>query len=286
MDRTINGNTELFGIAGHPVSHSLSPVMHNSAFQFMKINAVYVPFHIKNTEKYLISSLKDIGIKGLSVTIPHKVWACECADTKDKLSEICGASNTLVFKNEKIHAFNTDGPGALRALKTKIKNLSKKKVLLLGYGGSAAAIAHSFFTENTKIASIHISGRNEEKIDSFIQKLKDMHVSDTVISGSKTLPDPESIDIIINTTPSGMTGKDIAMPIPESYLLASHTVFDIVYTPRETPLIRAAKIQNATIVYGYLMLLHQAVLQFHLFTGAEAPVDVMESALLNVLDNC
>jgi len=280
----IDGNTKLFGIIGHPVKHSLSPLIHNAAFQKIGYNGVYIPFDIENPGIRTKESFHELGIHGLSVTIPHKNWAFQIADIKDPLSEICRASNTLIRNADgKFSAYNTDGPGALNALYTKIDSLSGKRILMIGYGGSASAIAHAILL-NDPPESLYIGGRNQNKIKSFIETFNVHENLITEIKESDEHISSDDIDIVINTTPLGMKFGSVDLPLKSDFITEKHIVFDIVYIPRDTPLIKLAKSKNAAVVYGYLMLLHQAVLQFELFTGEKAPVDLMESVMTEALN--
>ncbi|MBI3394312.1 MAG: shikimate dehydrogenase, partial [Spirochaetia bacterium] len=269
-DSPVNGETAVFGILGHPVGHSLSPLLHNAAMRFRRFNGVYVPFDVEKPDKSLKKALIALGIKGLSVTIPHKGWAAAAADEADALSRHCGAANTLVLKEEKLIAYNTDGPGAVRALKEKAGTVSGKRVLILGYGGSAAGIAHALLL-NEKPREILIAGRNKSKRRKFARELTEAHGGATQIRDVDVEKhDPESVDFIINTTPLGMKGQSAELPIPDAFLKERHIVFDIVYNPPRTPLLQAAQRRGAKTIPGYLMLLYQAALQFELFTGMRA----------------
>lgn len=281
---TINGKTQIFGILGYPVSHSYSPQLHNAAFNNRKINAVYVPFEVNKADAALKKSISTLSIKGLSVTIPHKSWAAKMADKKDRLSECCNASNTLICqKDDSISAYNTDGSGAIRALKQFIPNLRRKRFLIIGYGGSAAAIAFQILLTE-KPSLIAITGRNANKCRNFAKQLINGCETKTSIFATNLMDlDPEDIDVIIHTTPLGMTGQDQTLPIRDDFILPFHHVFDIVYNPSKTPLLKHAMDKKATTIPGYLMLLYQAVLQFELFTGQKAPEHLMEKKLLNIL---
>ena len=282
----INGRTQIFGIIGNPVGHSLSPLIHNAAFQSKKINAAYIPLQVENAGASLKKGLQVLdSLKGFSVTIPHKAWACKNADSRDELTECCGAANTLI-KDEsgELRAYNTDGPGALEALRRNLGRLNGKRFLLLGYGGSATAIAHALLIdENPAVLMVH--GRNSRKLNKFTDELNERHGHrNTLIRaiGFQDL-DPSDVDIIIHTTPLGMQGQSQELPLPEEFLRDHHAVFDIVYTPARTPLLEAARRKKARTIPGYLMLLYQAVLQFELFTGDKAPENLMESELLRAL---
>lgn len=279
----VDGRSSVYGIIGDPVAHSLSPLLHNAAFEFKGINAVYVPFHVTAASATLKKGILGLGISGLSVTIPHKAWAARNCDRADDLSQYCGAANTLIREGEELHAYNTDGPGALRALEVRLKNLRGLRYLLIGYGGSATAIAHQLLLDRHP-ALLGVTGRNRRKAAKFVDELNATHgklaVARAVDTGELA---GEDFDVIINTTPLGMEGKEAALPIPEDLIRRGHTVFDIVYTPLRTPLLALAERQGAKAIPGYLMLLYQAVLQFELFTGEKAPEALMEKALLKAL---
>lgn len=272
---SIQGNTSVYGIIGNPVSHSISPLLHNRVFEKLKIPAVYVPLLVEQTGPFLKKALLNMGFKGLSVTIPHKGWAAKAADIKDDLVKLTGASNTLIIKDSregrKLYGYNTDGPGAQRALLTTTDTLDSKTVVVAGYGGAARAVVGQLLL-HTKVKQVCIVGRNPTKIKGFIRQF--------------TIPKPEfktrifsvtekqllnlQADILINTTPLGMQGFDLALPVPEAMLRPGLIVMDIVYTPEMTPFLQVAKSHKARIIPGYWMLLYQAVLQYELFTGNEA----------------
>ncbi|MEQ9367138.1 MAG: shikimate dehydrogenase [Leptospirales bacterium] len=294
----INGKTRIFGILGHPTGHSLSPLIHNAAFAARKINAVYVPFDVPQTSAALKRGITALYLDGLSVTIPHKAWAAKIADDWDDLTEYCGAANTLIRdpETEYLRAHNTDGAGAVRALKQHCPDLRGRRFLLLGYGGSATAIAHALLLEENP-AMLAVAGRNSRKVRGFVDQLKSMHnrrstmiraVENEAKSGTdaanayKDLA-PEDIDVIIHTTPLGMQGAEQALPLPADFIREFHHVFDIVYNPMRTPLLKHAAAAGAKTVPGYLMLLYQAVIQFELFTGEKAPENLMEKELLAAL---
>lgn len=284
-NHSVDGRTQVFGIIGDPVAHSLSPLLHNTAFAFKGINSVYVPFPVEAATPALKKGLMSLNIGGLSVTIPHKAWAAKIADASDELTQCCGAANTLIREGEELHAYNTDGPGALRALEVRLNNLRGLRYLLIGYGGSAMAIAHALLID--KLPSLlAVTGRNTKKAGKFVQDLNLAHGKLSVARrvGEEEL-DPDAFDVIINTTPLGMEGKEDAgaLPVPETFIQSHHTVFDIVYTPMQTPLLQLATRKRARTIPGYLMLLYQAVLQFELFTGEPAPEALMEKELLRAL---
>ena len=282
----IDGETILFGIIGYPVSHSLSPKIHNSAFHSIGLNAAYLPLSVPKPDKSLKNWILSIqNFRGFSVTIPHKSWAYKIADERDDLSRCCGASNTLIkLPNNRLAAYNTDGPGALDALRKSGVKLKNKQILLLGYGGSASAIAHSLLLEENP-QNLYVHGRNPKKRNNFTNTLRRSHPNMRLKIHSNEMDqiNPDEIDIIIHTTPLGMKNQEQAIPLPEGFIQKKHTVFDIVYTPHNTPLLEYAAKKGAKTVHGYLMLLYQAVRQFELFTGKKAPIKLMEKKLCEAL---
>lgn len=282
--KQISGKTKVFGILGDPVAHSLSPAMHNAAFEQKRFDGVYVPFHTTRTGAFLKQSISALGLAGLSVTIPHKTWAARTADLPDALTKLSGAANTLIPKDGKLLAYNTDGPGAMKALEEK--KSSGSRYLLIGYGGSATAIAHSILLRNPG-AQIAVTGRRIKKAEAFAKVTAGGHKHASVYAAAFPSIDPDEIDIVIQTTPAGMQDPDAevlpGMQFDPVWIRRKHTIFDIVYTPMKTPLLMLAEDKGARIVFGYKMLLYQAVLQFELFTGMQAPHSLMERILLDQL---
>lgn len=305
----INASTLLYGIVGYPLGHSISPAMHNAAMQELGINAVYLAFPMKSIIQ-LKYTLNQLGIRGISVTIPHKIRIRRMLDKIDPLALQIGSVNTVVRSKANLWAgFNTDGPGALRAITYSGFSLEGKNVLLLGSGGSARAIGLSLARE--KIKTLGIVARNKRAvvnvarninmvngeisnkripIDIFLMSEKS---SDTIIKSPnwKMLPlkekeQLEKYDLVIHTSPVGMQGhKDAKGTMIDANFLPKHSlVFDIVYNPAMTPLLKAAKKRKLEILHGYTMLLQQGVLQFELFHNKPAPVKVMEKALLRELN--
>ncbi len=282
----VDGKTKVYGILGWPVEHSLSPLLHNRGFRHHRLNSIYVPFPVEKTDRNIKKNLLKIGISGLSVTIPHKKWVAEVADQKDRLTKYCHAANTIINKENRWHAYNTDGKGALMAMESILGDLSQKNFLLIGYGGAATAVAHSLLLEGLP-NSLFISGRDVKKKLLFVNSLRKAHPAyQTAI---KTVEEkdlnPDEVDIIIHTTSIGMRGGPQGMPLSEKFIQKKHGIFDIVYTPKKTLLLDHARKKGAKIVPGFLMLLEQAYLQFELFTGKKPPQKKMKRELLRYLKN-
>jgi shikimate dehydrogenase len=269
---SINKDTKFFGILGFPLSHTLSPLIHNYLFTEYKQNAIYIVLEKEHPDKFTLFKDKGlIKISGLSVTIPHKEWAFEISDEcGDETSQLMRASNTLVLKEDgQIYSYNTDGQGALRAIRECKKNIfsSKQNILILGSGGSAKGIACEIVKSEFQ-GNIFISARNKEKGKELSQILNNIKPSICEFLPLEELePNGSRYNIIINTTPIGMHGTNEKPILNDEFLLKKHIVFDIVYNPLFTPLVSSALKVGAKVILGYEMLLYQAIEQFKLFTG-------------------
>ena len=268
----INGSTEIYGIIGNPVSNSLSPIMHNSAFEALGLNKIYVAFPAENAEKAL-AGCRALGVHGLSVTIPHKEMVLAHIDSIDPVAEKIGAVNTLVFDEEKkIHGLNTDWLGANRALAEKL-DLEGKRFLVLGAGGSAKAIGFGLQEAGAKVT---LASRTESRVKTLAGTLACdwIHLAEI---------DTVQADCLVNATSVGMNPLENASLVPSASLVNFPVVMDIVYAPLETRLLREAKSAGCEVINGLSMLLYQGVAQFEAWTRQDAPVEVMRAALMNMI---
>lgn len=267
-----NNQTKIFGILGFPLSHTLSPLIHNTLLQKYNFNGIYLVFEKENPAKYLITGRDSIKIDGLSVTIPHKEWAYSIADETDSASSIMKASNTLIYRDEKIYAYNTDGFGAVRSIENYFPEFftdtKSGDVLLLGSGGSARGISFALLQKLPENKKIYISARNKETSNSIINTLNSIRPGSSEFTSLAEAPAlSKKIALIINTTPVGMKGKTQEELLPSQFFHADQFIFDIVYNPINTPITITATNQGAKMIPGYEMLLYQAMEQFALFTG-------------------
>jgi len=260
-------------LIGDPVEHSLSPLIHNTAYKALGINYSYITLQVKDIER-AIADIRARGIRGASVTTPHKVSALKYLDRLDPAARAVGAVNTIVNDNGVLTGYNTDGDAALKALE-EVTDLGGKRVVLVGSGGAALAIAAALKEKNVNMV---ILNRTEAKARQLAKK-----VNAEDYGGLERLSLVASADILINATTVGMAPGTRATIVPREFLHDHLTVFDIVYNPKETRLLREARARGCAIVYGYRMLLYQAAQQFELFTGHPAPLGVMESALVQAL---
>jgi len=273
-------------VIGDPVEHSLSPQIHNAAFQASGLDFNYVAFHVRKGDiEPAIRGMRALGIRGLSVTIPHKVDIGPHLDEVDEIARNVGSINTVVNNDGHLSGCSTDGPGALRALEAGSCNLGGQTVLLLGSGGAARAIAFSLATISPS-PQLTILGVEPDELSRLTQDLMDrtsLSVKALPYSGQAVREASEESRLIINATPVGMTPNVDHSPFPEELIRAEHTVFDIVYTPFETKLLRDAKVAGARAIPGIGMFVQQAAIQFELWTGQAAPLDVMTGTVTEAL---
>jgi shikimate dehydrogenase len=270
----IDADTRICCLIGNPVAHSLSPLIHNAGYKALGINYAYFPFRVSNIKR-AIEGLRGLGIRGASVTIPHKTKALKYMDKVDPLAQKIGAVNTIVNDDGVLTGYNTDGEGAIKVLE-EVTTLKGKRVVLVGAGGAALAIA---FGLKSKGARLVILNRTGSKVKKLAEK-----VNAEGYGNLKRLSEISSADILINATSVGMWPEVNQSIIPKDLLHNRLTVFDLVYNPKETRLLAEARERGCAIVYGYKMLLYQASGQFELFTGLKSPIKVMESALAQALE--
>lgn len=278
----IKGSTNVVGLIGHPVEHSFSPPMHNAAFKALKMDYVYTAFDVNpdNLEK-AINGADALNIKGFNVTIPHKIEVMKYLSEIDEVAGLIGAVNTIDFKNLK--GYNTDGLGAIKAIE-EVTSVKNKNVVLAGAGGASRAI--SFYLSKYGVDNLTILNRNVERADSLARDVIDSALINDVKSDSisKINDYLSDADILINTTPVGMHPNVNVDPIASSDMMhEDFVVFDAVYNPNETVLIKETIKAGAKPVYGIKMLLYQGAESFEIWTGRKAPIDVMQDALTKTL---
>lgn len=267
----ITAKTQICGIIGNPVKHSLSPVIHNAAFQALDLDFAYLAFEPQNAESAL-AAMKSLGIRGFSVTIPFKLAVLDLLDQIDPLAAQIGAVNTVVNNNGCLKGYNTDWIGAVKPLERAGIDLAASRVVILGAGGAARAVA--FGIQKAGCTEMTILNRTIAKAENLARELGATFGD---LNEQKII---QNADVIINTSSVGMTPNDQESPIECAWLNSQMTVFDIVYKPRTTKLLQAAEAIGAKIITGEKMLLDQAVGQFKLFTATESdPYKIMAQSL-------
>jgi shikimate dehydrogenase len=277
----INAQTQLCGLLGNPVEHSLSPAIHNAAFQKLGLNFVYLAFKVVDLEGAL-RGIRALGnLRGFSVTIPHKVAVIPLLDEVETTAKHIGAVNTIVVKDGKLTGYNTDASGALRALRDGVGNLKNQRVVMLGSGGAARAIAFALATSPDR-AHLTILGVDERERRGLLEDLRkktDLRAEDGPITEAELRRHLKDAQILLHCTPVGMAPAVDDTCVPASLLGPHLTVMDIVYNPLETRLLREARAAGCRTIPGIEMFLNQAVAQFELWTGQSAPADVMRRVL-------
>ncbi|MBE6511081.1 MAG: shikimate dehydrogenase [Methanobrevibacter millerae] len=276
----IKGSTNVVGLIGHPVEHSFSPPMHNAAFNKLNMDYVYTAFDVNpNDLKTAIVGADALNIKGFNVTIPHKIEVMKYLNEIDEVAKLIGAVNTIDFKNLK--GYNTDGIGAIKAI-GEVTNVKNKNVVIAGAGGASRAI--SFYLAKYGVDQLTILNRNVEKAQKLANDVLDSELIDNVESDSINNMNLSDADILINTTPVGMHPNVDDVPIAQAGDMHDNlVVFDAVYNPNETGLLKQAIEAGAKPVYGIKMLLYQGAESFEIWTGKKAPIDVMQEALIKYL---
>lgn len=265
----ITGKTIQLGVIGCPIEHSISPQLHNTMNEKMALDYTYSAFKVKEGEvQKALDGMRALNIRGLNVTIPHKITACDLCDELDPFAKKMGACNTLVNNGGVIKGYNTDGPGFIRALLYKGVSVKGKTVALLGAGGAAAGVGMALADEGAE--KIVIINRTPQKAESLAKKINRYHKG--VAAAAKSF---EKTDILVNTTSVGMNTN--ALPIDSlAGLKPGAVVCDIVYCPRETALLKKAKEEGFKTVGGIGMLINQAVIAFELFCGKEVTKETVD----------
>lgn len=261
--------TEIYGVIGDPIGHSLSPAMHNAAFRHLGMECIYLSFHVLpfSLQKFM-ENAKKIGIKGLNVTLPYKKRIMELVEP-DELSKKIGAVNTVDLVKEK--GYNTDAIGAKRALESSGIRVKGKNVLVIGAGGAASAIVFQLVKDGAEVTIANRTERRARKLAK-VAGCTPSRLHDIRKLAKKS-------EIIINCTSVGMYPRVDESLLPEDAIRREHTVFDVVYNPVETKLLKNAKRAGAKTVDGLSMLLHQGAESFRIWTGRNPPLDVMRFAL-------
>lgn len=284
----IDAHTALFGVIGDPIRHSMSPAIHNAACQALGINAAYLAFEVGDVEG-ACRAVKALGMLGLSVTIPHKVEVMKYLDEIDPLAAHTGSVNTVVNRDGRLYGCSSDGYGALKAFAEQGVSTEGKTVILFGAGGAARAVGFALAGAEGKAAAVHIAALQYEleSLETLAREIAEAtgaRTTATVLEDRFTLQKlVAKSDLLVNCTPVGMHPKTEASVIPANWHRAEMAVFDAVYNPVRTTLLQDAEAAGAKTIEGLAMFIHQAAVQFELFTGKEPPLDIMAQAVRHQL---
>lgn len=283
--RSISPSTQFCMVIGNPISHSLSPAIHNAAYQALDLDFVYVACQVADVQNALAGMRALSNFRGMSITIPHKIAAMQYVDEINEVDRRIGSINTVVHESDKLVGLGTDGPGALKALSDAGVTLTGKQVLMLGAGGAARAIAFPLVCDSSP-ARLTLLDINEALLHGLSRDLKSR--SDTSIQSEMYTEDTlarnmDEADVIIHCTSVGMHPNLDATLVPQQFFRPGQVVFDVVYTPLETRLLADARAKGLQVISGVEMFVNQAVLQFEQFTGVDAPVEVMRKVVMEHL---
>jgi shikimate dehydrogenase len=271
----INGKTKITGLFGYPVEHTLSPAMHNAAYEHLNQNICYLPFEVHPVFlEPAVDSIRALKMLGANITLPHKESVIPLLDTMNEEAAFIGAVNTVVNKDGSLIGYNTDGKGFMRSLSGNNINVKKKNILVVGAGGASRAISYHLSEKANMLYLFDIDKNKLEKLVSDLSSLR------TTVSGLKHIKDINQFEIIINATPLGLKQGD-PFPFDVEKLTVNHTVIDLIY--RTTPLLEYASRKGCQTTNGLGMLLWQGAFAFELWTNVSPPVDIMRNALLNAL---
>lgn len=280
----IDGTSRVCAVIGNPVEHSLSPAIHNAAFVRKGLNLCYVAFRVEDLAAAM-AGVRGLNLLGLSVTIPHKVAVLAYLDEVEETAGRIGSVNTVLHREGRLVGYNSDGLGAVRALREAKVPLAGEKVTLLGSGGAARAIAFTLGKEVSlrEMALLGIEGEECRRLAEDLEKALPFPVRWGFLNPEtlrRHVPDSAGI---IHCTPVGMTPHVDRSLLDRTALRPDQFVFDIVYNPLKTRLLEEAESAGCRVVPGVEMFIHQAVFQFELWTGTSAPVDCMRQVVMEAL---
>jgi shikimate dehydrogenase len=267
----ITGKTKITGIFGYPIEHTLSPAMHNAAFEALGLNYCYIPFLVHpNYLKNAVQAIKALNLSGVNVTIPHKENVIPLLDEIAEEASFIGAVNTIVNNNAHLVGYNTDGKGFIQSLAESGISVDGKDILIIGAGGASRAISY-YLSQNAKTLSIY--NRNKDRAKRLVKDLK--KISSNVLIHDN-ISNINNFHIIINATPLGLKKED-PLPLNTSLLKTEQIVCDLIY--KKTQLIEEASKKGCKTIDGKGMLLWQGIFAFELWTGKKPQVEVMRRAL-------
>jgi shikimate dehydrogenase len=276
----ISARNKICLIVGDPVEHSLSPMMHNAAYEALSVDDkfVFLAAHVKVQDmEHVVKAVRVMNFRGLTCTLPHKIEVIKYLDFVDPVAEKIGAVNTVVNYGGDLRGYNTDVNGVIIPLE-KITSIAGKKIAVIGAGGAARAMVFGLVEKG---ASIVIFNRTFEKAKDLAKEVKDKSGAVVYVKSMNELSAVVDADIVMNATSLGMEPNDDENPVPADFLHKGQICFDAVYAPYKTRFLREAEAVGAIVIPGLEMLLYQGTAQFSLYTGIPAPEEVMRKALMS-----
>jgi shikimate dehydrogenase len=286
MINPLSGKTKVLGIIGDPIEHSLSPLMHNAAFAQMGADYCYLPFRVRKEELgKAIEGMRALNIRGLNVTIPHKVAVIPFLDKLDPLAEKIGAVNTIVNDDGKLTGYNTDANGFLQSLIEGGIEPASKNIVLLGAGGAARATAFILAKRNANLVILNRKLELDwaEDLAQSISRISEKEVKALKLDEENLGRVLDKADILINATSVGMSPDSDKTPVPAKLLKSGMIIFDIVYNPIKTRLLTEAEAAGAKTISGIDMLIWQGAASVEKWTGLKEPIELMREVIIKAL---
>jgi shikimate dehydrogenase len=281
----ISGRTRICGVIGDPIEHSMSPVMLSAAFRDKGVNYVDIPFRVRKEELgNAIKGMRALNIRGLNVTIPHKVSVIQFLDEVDSVASKIGAVNTIVNNGGILKGYNTDATGFLQALRERGVEPKGKKVVMLGAGGAARAISFILAESGSNVVIINRTLDRAKVCADRVAQSSQRKVIALKLDRENLASALSKADLLVNTTSVGMSPKINETPVTADLLKPNLVVCDIVYNPLKTRLLREAEMVGATVIDGVDMFVWQGALAFEKWTGLSAPIALMKREVIKVLE--
>lgn len=281
MTESISGSTEIYGLIGDPVEHSFSPPMMNAAFSSMNLDARYLAFQVKAEEVFeAIAGIRALNVAGVNVTVPHKSSVIPYLDEVTPLAKKIGAVNTISNVKGHLTGTNTDFSGFIRSLKTLNFSPKNKTIALLGSGGSARALLAGLADAGALRVIVH--NRTAERAEKLVTEFSQYFPQTKLEAVSLQTIHETPLDLLVNTTTVGMFSSDLPVDLKECRKI--NLLADIIYSPRQTSLLKQAEELGITAVNGIGMLLYQGCDAFTFWTGKQAPEEVMRNQLLCLIE--
>jgi shikimate dehydrogenase len=270
---TVNGKTKIVGIFGYPIEHTLSPLMHNSAFESLEIDACYVPFRVSpDSLPDAVRAIRSLNMLGVNTTVPHKENVLPLLDTVNEEAAFIGAVNTVTNADGYLTGYNTDGRGFLSSLSEEGISIDGKNIVIIGAGGASRAISYYLCDKASTLSLFDI---HKPKVEKLVSDLSEIQNNVSVLENMESAERP---DILINATPLGLKPDD-PLPVNPDLITSEMIICDLVY--KKTTFLKEADKKGAKNIDGSGMLLWQGVLAFELWTGVKPPVDLMREVLLS-----
>jgi shikimate dehydrogenase len=282
----VSGKTIVCGVIGDPIEHTMSPVMHNAAFKKLGIDYLYVPFRVRKEElEKAIAGMRALNIRGLNVTIPHKVEVISFLDKVDPLVEKIGAVNTVVNDGGVLTGYNTDATGFLQALLERGVEPKGKNTVILGAGGASRAISFILAERGAHLVILNRQLELDwaEELAQRISRIFNKEIKALVLNEENLAEVLERAEVLVNATSVGMSPNIDETPVPARLLKPGLVVFDIVYNPIKTRLLREAEAAGVKAIGGLDMLVWQGALAFEKWTGHKAPLELMKREVIKAL---